>query len=178
MATQLDVLSLADAKDYLAIDFPDWDSTITLAIYGMVNLVEQLTNYRLYERQEVIQVGTVKYDAFQYPINNIVSVIDQNGYPSVYKLEQLPLRWAFTFKKPVQDFYADDYSYYTGPAVNYLNTITLDVGYADTSKIPDAIVYAIKLLVTEVMENRIPTKESMPNDISMLLNPYMRSTYF
>lgn len=174
----LDVLSLAEAKDYLSIDFPDYDNIITSAIHGMVSLVEQMTNYRLYQRDEVIQVGTSKYDAFQFPINSIISVVDNNGYAAVYKLEKLPLRWTFTFKNAIQYFYANEFPEFIGPAVIDLNTITLDVGYTDKTKIPVELITAVKLLVTEVVENRTPSKQQMPNDISLLLAPYMRFTYF
>lgn len=174
----LDVLSLADAKDYLAIDFPDYDNIITRAIYGMVDLVEKITNYRLYNRTEIIQVGIQKYDAFQFPINNIISVNDNNSYPSVYGLKKLPLRWTFTFKNAIQYFYADEYPEFIGPSVADLNTITLDVGYTDKTEIPDALITAIKMLVNDVVENRIPSAEQMPNDVSMLLQSYKRFTYF
>lgn len=177
MADALSVLSLADAKDYLAIDYNDMDAVITSAIYSMVSLVEQITNYRLYQRNETIECGTEKYQAFQYPINNIVSVTDNNGYASVYKLDKLPLRWVFCFKNAMPYLYANDYPEFQ-PAISDLNTIVLDVGYTDPTKAPKELVAAIKLLVTEVIENRVPTKEQMPNDISLLLSQYMRFTYF
>jgi uncharacterized phiE125 gp8 family phage protein len=177
MADALSVLSLADAKDYLAIDYNDMDAVITSAIYSMVSLVEQITNYRLYQRTETIECGIQKYQAFQFPINNIVSVTDNNGYASVYRLEKLPLRWVFTFQNAIQYFYANDYPEFS-PSIADLNTIVLDVGYADPTKTPPELIAAIKLLVTEVIENRVPTKEQMPNDISLLLSPYLRFTYF
>src|SRR5215467_8472948 len=96
--TPLDVISLDQAKLFLRVDFDDDNDLIEGLIYSAVGLVEKETNYRLYQRNEIIyQTGKYYYVAFQYPLNSVVSVInidssDVTDYTSLVKLKYDALR--------------------------------------------------------------------------------------
>lgn len=180
--TPLDVLSLEAAKSYLRVDFADEDDLITALIYAAVGYVEQDTQYRLYQRDEVIyQTGKYYYTAFQFPLNS-ASVIDINSEDTtVYtaKLHYERLRtiigWAqgFYYWNGWYEFFTNYYySFHGSDQVTFI--LTLNVGYTDTTQIPADLITAIKQIISYTYENRDMTKIEMPSNITMLLSRYRR----
>ncbi len=180
--TPLDVLTLQQAKDYIKIDFNDEDELITGLIYASVGLVEQATNYRLYQRNEIIiRTGRCyDYTAYQFPINN-ASVVNQDSadtYDYQVKWFYEPLRinlawWNGFFYWDSWESFMTNYTYtiHTRPVTFVL---TLDVGYTDTTLIPTDLITAIKQIISFTYENRDMTKLDLPSNIQMLLANYRR----
>lgn len=178
----LDVLSVADAKLFLRVDFPDDDSLITSLIYAAVALVEAKTQHRLYERNEVIYLtGKYCYVAFQYPIN-AASVINQDSsdtfaYTVKMKYESLRtiLGWAngFWYWDSWYEFFTN-YTYTIHASCEVTFILTMDVGYKDTSLIPLDLITAVKQIVSFTYENRDMVKLDLPDNILMLLTNYIR----
>lgn len=180
--TPLDVLSLADAKDYLRVDFPDDDELITSLIYSAVGLTEQLTNYRLYQRFEITYTtGKYCYTAFQFPLNG-ATVIDQdssdtNTYTAKLFYESLRINIGWSngyFYWNGWEWYFDNYTYTIHNSNQVTFILTLDVGYTDTSLIPGDLITAIKQIITFTYENRDMTKLDLPDNILLLLTNYKR----
>lgn len=178
----LDVMSLADAKQYLRVDYDDEDDLITSLIYGAVGYAEQDTNYRLYQRSEIIYTtGRYYYTAFQFPLNG-ASVINQdsadtNIYTPKFRYE--PLRtiigWAngFIYWNAWYEFFTN-YYYTIHADCNVTFTLTLDVGYTDVTLIPTDLLTAIKQIISYTYENRDMSKVDLPSNITMLLQKYRR----
>lgn len=177
-----DVISLADAKAYLRVDFSDDDELITALISGAVGYVEQDTQYRLYQRNEIIYTtGKYCYTAFQFPLN-AASVINQdsadtNVYTAKLRYETLRIiiGWAngFWYWDGWETFFTN--YYYTIHANDCITFIlTLDVGYTDTTLIPNDLITAIKQIISFTYENRDMSKIDLPSNITMLLSKYRR----
>lgn len=86
-----DIISLASAKSFLRVDFTDDDFLIGgdgITTFGLIgsamNLVEQKTQYRFYQRIEQINSdGTFNVDIFQKPLNSV----------QVWTLDGAPVTW-------------------------------------------------------------------------------------
>jgi hypothetical protein len=177
--TALDVLSLEDAKSYLKVDFSDDDALIESLIKSAVGLVEQTTNYRLYRRNEVINTSKVGYTAFQFPLNSAsANAMDSQGTYTVrqqYQALRTELFWGNGFG------YINDYNqyffntdFYNLSGCNTAFTLTLDVGYTDTTLIPADLITAIQQIITFTYENRDLTNFKLPDNIMLLMQPYKR----
>jgi len=178
----LDVLSLADAKLFLRVDYMDDDDLITGLIIAAVGLVEKETNYRLYQRSETIYTtGKYFYTAFQFPLNGAAVVnqdsSDTNTYMPKFKYE--PLRtiigWAngFLYWNAWYEFFTNYYyTIHANECVTFI--LSLDVGYTDTTQIPNDLIVAIKQIISYTYENRDMSKVDMPSNIAMLLQNYKR----
>jgi hypothetical protein len=170
----LNVISLDKARKFLKVDFidADTDEEITDAIKSAVDFVEKQTNYRLYQRNEVIVNDMAELQLFQYPINSI-TIVDQNDVAvdkSTYRVDRWPIRTLIKFYNMCnRHIYtlADDGELY--------NKITLDVGFTDTTQIPQSILSAVKQLVTFFYENRNETSIDKPNNIMVTLQQYNRA---
>lgn len=178
----LDVLSVEDAKQFLRVDFSDDDYLISSLIYAAVGLVEQKTNYRLYQRNEVIYTtGKYCYTAFQYPFNSATVVnqdsMDANTYTpkNCYQTLRTIIGWAngFWYWDSWEEFFTN-YTYTVHDSQHTTFILTLDVGYIDTSLIPNDIITAIKQIITFTYENRDMTKLDLPDNILMMLTNYKR----
>lgn len=178
----LDIISLYDAKDYLRVDFSDDDNLITSLIYAAVGLVEQKTNYRLYQREEVVYTtGIFCYTAFQYPLNSATVINQDSADTTVWtpKLYYETLRtivgWAqgFWYWDSWQQFFTNyTYTVHNSHCTTFI--LTLNVGYTDTSLIPTDIITALKQIIVFTYENRDMTKLELPDNILMLLTNYKR----
>jgi hypothetical protein len=178
----LDVLSLEDAKSFLRVDFDDEDDLITSLISMAVGLVERTTEYRLYQRNEVIYTtGNIYYEAFQYPLNGATVINQDSADTTVYipKFSYETLRtiigWGngFIYWDSWYTFFTNYYYQIHGDmCVTFI--LTLDVGYTDTSLIPTDLITAIKQIISYCYENRDMTKLDMPSNITMLLANYRR----
>jgi hypothetical protein len=179
----LDVLSLVNAKEYLKVDFVDDDLLITSLIKAAVSLVEKDTNYRLYNRPEIINLSTVYYDAFQYPLISATVLSMDSSDTNVYTVKQwfqslrTKLFWGngnYYVGNNGDGFYNPDMYMISACPSNY--QLTLNVGFTDTTLIPDDLLTAIKQIVVFTYENRDLTKLTLPDNIMLLLANYRRFT--
>jgi hypothetical protein len=178
----LDVLSLADAKSYLKTDFNDDDDLITSLIGAAVSMIEQATEYRLYQRNEVIYMTNNRYgyEAFQHPLNAAAVVAQDSQNTTVYTVlyDYKPLRtylfWGqgFCYWDNWVEFFTN-YTYRISAKVQTF-ILTLDVGYIDTTQIPFPLITAVKQMVVFLYENRDMTKLTLPDNIMLLCEPYKR----
>jgi hypothetical protein len=185
----LDVISLQQAKDFLRVDFDDDDSLITSIISASVTLVEQKTQYRLYQRIEVLHSdGMYNVDVFQMPLNNItVTTLDGTPYTNVQILRQ-PVRTTVQFKFGQGSGYWANPGFGAGfdngitfwpyPASLPLFNINVDCGYLDTTLIPVPLIQACKQLITYFYENRDWATAEVPNNVMVLLSPFIRDPMF
>lgn len=91
--TPLNVITLDQAKAFLRVDFSDDDALITGLITAAVGLVEQKTQYRLYQRLEIQHSdGTYNVDLFQTPLNSV----------SVQTLDGTTVTWCQIKREPVR----------------------------------------------------------------------------
>lgn len=190
----LSVVSLDEAKSFLKIDFNDEDSLITTMIGSAVSLIEQTTQYRLYQRTEVeYSDGTYNVDLFQYPLNTVsVQTFDSANYPAV-AIKRDPLRTAVLFKSfglggSFGGFAGTDGLIYGDGLDNFgggwfgsslpLFNIVMSVGYTDTTQIPFSLIQAVKSLITYMYENRDMESAKIPNNIMMEIAPFIRNPMF
>jgi len=181
--TPLDVLSLADAKQYLRVDFGDDDDLITGLIYAAVGLVEQQTQYRLYQRTEIVYTsGRYCYSAFQYPLNSVTVVNQDSSDTTVYnpklyyESSRVNITWldnGFLYWDNWNQFFTN-YYYTVHNSCSATFILTLNVGYTDTSLIPTDLITAIKQIINYTYENRDMSKVDLPSNITMLLANYRR----
>lgn len=174
----LDVLSVDDAKLYLKIDFDDDDDLIESLIKAAVSMVEKNTEYRLYQRDELIKTSKIGYTAFQFPFNGAsVEAMDSQGtYTIKYRYETLrtELFWGngFWYHDSYNTFFNNDTYGLSGCITNF--NLTLDVGYTDTTQVPDELITAVKQIITDKYENRNITNEQLLNNISIFIAPFKR----
>lgn len=192
--TPLDVLSLADAKSFLKVDFSDDDQLITGLISSAIAVVERKTNYRLYNRQEIDHSdGTYNVDLLQFPLNT-VSVQNIEGDPQPqFQVKINPIRTTIIFVKygsGIRPFYSPDGLYnkipdFMGASLPLYNIVCNvgysndpDSGYPQVADIPFPLTQAIKTLVNYMYENRDMANVDMPSNISIELESYNREPLF
>lgn len=183
MGQPTDVLSLAKAKAYCKIDYPDDDDLITALIAAAVTTVENYTEYRLYQRPEIIYMTNnfYGYEAFQFPIN-AASVVSQdsmntNVYTVQFQYQTLRtlLFWGQGFL--YYDNWVEFFTNYTYKISVKPQTfiLTLDVGYTDPPNMcPQSLITAVKQLVVYYYDNRDLDGFIMPSNVGLMLNPYRR----
>lgn len=74
----LDILSLAEAKNYLRLDddLIEDDAMVTSMITAAFQFIEKRTNHILFARDVTYFVGACGLDVYDYPINSVVSPAD------------------------------------------------------------------------------------------------------
>lgn len=161
MADALTILPLDYVKkEVLSVDLGDtWnDNNITRCINTAVQWVEQYTDYRLYQRIEVINAIGCEINIVTYPIL-ITGVVDEDNEPVTdYKTRNLPL--SITLYVPNQ------------------SVITANVGYANPTDIPQPLISAAEKLIVYLFENKDAYSNTLPIDIQLLINQYRRSPTF
>jgi hypothetical protein len=174
----LDVLSLQDAKDYLKVDFDEDNNIITSLIKAAVSMVEKSTEYRLYQRTELIKTSKIEYTAFQFPFNGAtVEAMDSQGTYNIrlsYQTLRTELFWGNGYW-----YYGNDHNFFNPSTYNVHGcqtnfNLTLDVGYTDVTLVPDELITAVKQVITDKYENRNITNEQLLNNISIFIAPYKR----
>lgn len=74
----LDVLSLAEAKNYLRLDddLTEDDGLVTSMITAAFQFIEKRTSHILFARDVTYYVEPCGLDVYDYPINSVVSPVD------------------------------------------------------------------------------------------------------
>lgn len=144
----LDVISLADAKEHLVVDFPDNDVSIERNIKTAIALVEQYTCYKLYER-------------------SVTYTMPLCGHKEVY---DYPL--SITAGQPVK-IYDRVLSTIVSAASGY--GVTAAVGYSDVADIPSPLIDGAYKIIEYLYENKDIYEANLPLDVQLILNPYRRS---
>lgn len=152
--TPLEYITLQEAKNYLEVDFPDYDKDIESAIIAAVDWVERYTCYRLYKRDEIMVSSGCQMEIYDYPINSI-TVENDNGDDVAYKTTNRSLKVLLT----------------TGEGA----TVTLNVGYDLRDDVPSVLRIACFKLITYIYENRDAYQMGLPTDIQGLINQFRRA---
>lgn len=192
----LSVISLQQAKDYLKVDFGDDDGLITTMINSAVTLVEQKTQYRFYQRIEVLgSDGTYNVDLFQTPLNSVtVTTLDGTPY-TVPQIKRQPIRTTVEFILPGVANYNNwgwglggglfgDGSGNGGQLSGYASSlpyfnINVNCGYTDVSLIPQALIEIMKTLISDWYENRdIQQTDEQKSNLEIVLAPYNLAPMF
>jgi len=194
----LDVVTLAQAKIYLKVDFADDDTLIESIIGSAINYVEQATSYRLYTRTEYKHSdATYDVDIFQYPITSVqVQTIDGTvvTWPEI-KIDpirtkviflRVPFNNAWRSNQGFGDGLDNGYGYFSGYSASLpLYKIAIECGYSNTlgatypiSDIPFAILQAVKTIIVNMYENRDTSAESIPSNVTQELQSYSRNPMF
>jgi hypothetical protein len=153
----LDIISLEDAKKELVMTgISDRDAEIESIIKSAIAWVEKYTDYRLYNRDEIINAVFCKNNLTQYPIS-ITSVKNSDDEDVTY-----------TQKNGVLSLIID---------CPEQSVITANVGYTENEvdDIPQPLIRAAYKLITYLFENKDAYTVGLPLDIQLLLNQYRRS---
>jgi hypothetical protein len=159
------VISLASAKVWLSVDDTYNDADITRLINTAVAWIEQYTCYRLYPRDEVVQVytsynncgGSTTYIPY-FPINTkSINNFDGTPYTTAYP-------YVFTNTALSLVVQCPPYS-----------SVLLNTGYTDPADIPQPLIDGALKLITYLYENRDSYGSVLPIDIQLLVNQYRRS---
>lgn len=159
MATALDVITLAQAKDWLVVDFEDQDGQIERNIRTAVAWVEKYTCHLLYQREITIPVTSSKTAIAFYPLEDIV-LKDKDGVTLTSMISEGALK---------------TYVVYSGYCGIGQNKITVNAGYASIDLIPAPLLDACYKLITYLYENRDAYSSTLPVDIQLLINQFRRS---
>lgn len=149
----LDVISLAEAKAYLAVDFGDNDEQIKGLIHSAVALVEKYTGYALYNRDVTYNSFTCTKAISTYPIE--LTGVTYDGAATAYKTRQGTLT-----------LYVDSRA---GA------TISANIGYTEKTDIPAPLIAAALKTIVSLYEYREVYATSLPVDVQLMLNPYRRN---
>lgn len=183
--TPLDVISVEQAKQFIKVDFSDDDLIIEGLISAAIGLVEQSTQYRLYNRTEVIYTSKILYEAFQFPLIGSSVISQDSADTNVYTIRSRPqtlrtiLFWGngFEYVDTYQSFWNNDYYNISNPC-SVTFSLSLNVGYLNITDIPQDLITAVKQVITYTYENRDMTKEEILSNIDMLIAPYRRFVTF
>jgi len=128
-----DIISLADAKNYLRIDdgFTSDDSQITGMINASLRYVEKFTNHILFQRSKDYLLINGCAKVYDFPINSITSPSDTEQTKS--------------------------FTYSNFRASQNEETLTLDIGYSTVDNIPDELIqyayYKLKFYYFEAKDD-------------------------
>lgn len=170
---ELSVISLDQAKNHLVVLNDNfYDAQITGIIKTAVGMVEQYTDYRLYQRDitipmvqkytdyDYLDYGTncnayCKQDISLFPIN--VTSVTNNSEPQAFKIIQRTL-------SIIVECYTCNNS-----------VINATVGYDDVSKIPYQLIAACYKIITYLFENKDAYEATIPYDVQVMINQLRRS---
>lgn len=153
--SQLSVISLSEAKEFLKVDFDSEDALITSLIKSAVDFVEKRTNYILWERDEFKFLR--QYDKiYDYPF-----ALASSETASEYEIIENRLYSSIRILSGI-----------TYP--NKGRSVELTIGYNDPSLIPNPLIDACKRLITYWYDQREMEMAKIPNDVYILIQPYIR----
>lgn len=153
---ELSVISLADAKNHLVVlNDTFYDAQITGIIKTAVGMVEQYTDYRLYQRNVTIPMVNCKQDITLFPIT--ISGVVNGSTAQVYKTLQRTL------------------SIVVECSTWHNSVINASVGYDDITKIPQPLISACYKIITYLFENKDAYEATIPYDVQCMINQLRRS---
>jgi hypothetical protein len=147
----IDVLPLADVKNYIRVDIVEDDADITMMINSAMEYIEKFTGHILYQRNMDYLLINGCARVYDYPINDLVSPTTVTGY-----------------LKPGYKFYQN---------TNTTDeTLTLDMGYALASDVPDALLQVAKEMIKVWYFDQDKQIETslIPNNVMNVLYTYKR----
>lgn len=145
----LDVISLAQAKDFLVIDYPDRDAEIERHIKSAIAYIEKYTNVMMYNREKSYTMYGCSTEVYDFPIT-----LDD----TTIKTHQNVLSLTVYGK--------------SGTA------FSANVGYSDVNNIPPDLIEAAYKLIVYLTENKDIYTAGLPMDIQLLINKHRRSATF
>lgn len=145
----LNVVTLAEAKEFIVYDDNDRDQEIITCINTAVNYVETYTNVMLFQRAKEYMLINGCLEIYDVPIGFLSTDI---------KTEQRILSVLVK-----------------GSANQTVNAL---VGYVTNEFIPGSLLMAVKKLILYYFENKDVYHADIPWDIQMLCNPFRRSATF
>lgn len=153
---ELSVISLEQAKNHLVVlNDSFYDAQITGIIKTAVGMVEQYTDYRLYERDITIPLVNCRQDITLFPIT-ITGVVNQST-AQVYRTCQKTLSIVLECR-------------------TWCNSvINASVGYDDVTQIPYALIGACYKIITYLFENKDAYEATIPYDVQCMINQLRRS---
>lgn len=152
----LSVISLEQAKNHLVVLNDNfYDAQITGIIKTAVGMIEQYTDYRLYEREVVIPMVNCKQDITLFPIT--ISGVVNGSTAQVYKTIQRTLSIVVECS--------------TWPN----SVINASVGYDDITQIPQPLIGACYKIITYLFENKDCYDATIPYDVQCMINQLRRS---
>lgn len=163
MATALDVITLAQAKDWLEVDFPDKDNDLERLIKAAIAWVEKYTCHLLYEREVTIPVTSSRTAIAFWPIKSgTLGMKDKDGNTVTTEISYGTLKTYIC--------YGVFKSYSPGT-----NVVTGTMGYASVDDIPAPLLEAAYKLIVYLYENRSAYSTTLPLDVQVLINQFRRS---
>lgn len=182
-----DVVSLADAKSHLKVDYPDDDALIGMYIKAARQLCEKHMNRALvpktieemircfpavsgqHQFREIklswgplIQVDSIKYWDAETP--SVQQTIESTDLTDNFIMDTGPM---FPIVQPIST-----YTYPDTDARKYPVTVRYQAGYADTADIPQPIKQAMLLMIGEMYEDRENKVYKFPTWANSLLSNY------
>lgn len=158
-----DVISLADAKDYLGIDDTSRDTEITRMIGVALSFVEKHSNHILYARSKTYSLATERdIRVYDYPINSVTKGIDKDG-------ADVTLTFETNYDLDVYTLYTH-YCQIDSDAVS----LVLNVGYASASDIPPELVEAGYMVLEHIFNQKETGNSEIPMAAMQMLNTHRR----
>lgn len=153
---ELSVISLDQAKNHLVVlNDTFYDAQINGIIKTAVGMVEQYTDYRLYQRDVTIQMVNCKQDISLFPI--AITGVLNNSIAQIYETCQRTLSIiveCHTWRNSV---------------------INASVGYQSTLEIPHSLIGACYKIITYLFENKDAYSATIPYDVQCMINNFRRS---
>lgn len=154
--TALDVISLEQAKNHLVVLNDNfYDAQITGIIKTAVGIVEQYTDYRLYQRDITIPLVGCRQEITQFPIT--ISGVVNGTTPQAYK----------TYQKTLS-IIVECYTWCN-------SVVNATVGYDYAANIPQPLIGACYKIITYLFENKDSYEATIPYDVQCMINQFRRS---
>lgn len=145
------VLSLADAKNYLRVDIVEDDADITLMINAACSHIERFTGHIFYSRNidYILINGCAR--VYDYPITAVVTPTTVDDYQKV------------------------GYTFYQNTNVTD-EVLTLTVGYADPADVPPGLIQVAKEIIKTWYFDQDKQIETslLPNNVIQVLYQHKR----
>jgi len=168
--TGIDIISLADMKEFLRVDHSDEDTTITAIIESAVQSVQDYTGRHFKTTTFVATLDSFHSAVFPYQITSVSGVTYKDRAGSIQTL-------------PTSKYFVDIYNQ---PArIKFKNTPDLVedefnavvIAGTVTNSIKAPLVHAVKMLSAHFYENRRAVivgtiSNEIPLGIKALINPY------
>lgn len=143
--TELDIISLQSAKDFLVVDYDDRDQEITRHIKAAVAWIERYTKVMLYQRDKTYTLNGCSLEIYDFPLTISGDWKTKGNVLSTTVYGQ-----------------AGD-------------SFTASVGYDTADSVPTPLIEAAYKLILYLFENKDVYTAVLPMDVQVLVNQYRRS---